>query len=502
MCLLGCGVSTGWGAVYNTTKVEPNSSVAVFGLGALGLSVIQAAKTTGARYVVGVDINDEKFAKAVEIGATECVNSLTCEGGDVKSVLMAKEKWGYDYTFDCTGNVNVMRTALEVAHRGWGESCVIGVAAAGKEISTRPFQLVTGRNWKGTAFGGWKARTEVPKLVQTVMRGEMALEPFITHTFKGLENVNESIDALHSGKCLRAVVQISESKLPQSKLPTLKGNIRVEGGWMKQLTHWSDACNCEMTFSVYLPDPQSRTAPPPPVLYYLSGLTCSDENARTKSHFAAEAGKVGLAVVFPDTSPRGVGIPTEDDDWQFGSSAGWYLDATVDPWSKHYKMYTYITKELPSVIAGLFPVDPIRRSITGHSMGGHGALICHLKNPGMYTSVSAFAPACNPTAVPWGEKVFPGYLGSLDAGKAYDATELVKSYSGPKPSILIDVGTHDWVLTTQLKPENFSAACGDAGYPLQLRMQPNYDHSYYFVSTFMRDHVDHHARALGLRYKM
>jgi len=499
MCLLGCGVSTGWGAVYNTTKVEPNSSIAVFGLGALGLSVIQAAKTVGARYIVGVDINDEKFAKAIEIGATECVNSITCEGGDVKSVLMAKEKWGYDYTFDCTGNVNVMRCALEVAHRGWGESCVIGVAAAGKEISTRPFQLVTGRNWKGTAFGGWKSRTEVPKLVQTVMRGEMALEPFITHTIKGLENVNDSVAALHSGKCLRAVVQISESKIAQSRLPKLKGNIRVEGGWMKQLSHWSEACNCDMTFSIFLPDPQSRTAPPPPVLYYLSGLTCSDENARTKSHFAQEASRAGLAVVFPDTSPRGVNIPGEDDDWQFGSAAGWYLDATVEPWSKHYKMYSYITKELPSVVAGLFPVDPVRRSITGHSMGGHGALICHLKNPGMYQSVSAFAPACNPTAVPWGEKFFPGYLGSLAAGKAYDATELVKTYSGPKPAILIDVGTHDWVLTTQLKPDNFAAACGEAGYPLQLRMQPKYDHSYYFVSTFMRDHVDHHARAPGLR---
>ena len=190
MCLLGCGVSTGWGAVFNTTKVEPGTTVAVFGLGALGLSVIQAAKAAGARRIVGVDINDSKFPLAEEMGATECVNSLTCEGGDVKAVLLGKEKWGYDYTYDCTGNVMVMRTALEVAHRGWGESCVIGVAAAGKEISTRPFQLVTGRNWKGTAFGGWKSRTEVPKLVQTVMRGEMALEPFITHTFKGLDQVS------------------------------------------------------------------------------------------------------------------------------------------------------------------------------------------------------------------------------------------------------------------------------------------------------------------------
>jgi len=502
MCLLGCGVATGWGAVFNNTKVEPGTSVAVFGLGALGLSVIQAAKTAGARRIIGVDINDAKFTKAQEMGATECVNSITCEGGDVKAVLMAKEKWGYDYTYDCTGNVNVMRTALEVAHRGWGESCVIGVAAAGKEISTRPFQLVTGRNWKGTAFGGWKSRTEVPKLVQTVMRGEMPLEPYITHTFKGLENVNASIDALHSGECLRAVVHISDSGLTPSKLPKLKGNVRVDGGWMKQLSHWSDACNCEMTFSVFLPDQLQRNAPPPPVLYYLSGLTCSDENARTKANFAQEAAKVGLAVVFPDTSPRGVDIPTQDDSWDFGSGAGFYVDATTDAWSGHYKMYTYVTKELPELISGLFPVDPVRRSITGHSMGGHGAMIAHLKNPGMYSSVSAFAPICNPTAVPWGEKAFSGYLGSVDAGKAYDATELVKDYSGPKPCILIDQGTADGFMNTQLKPGNFSAACGEAGYPVQVRLQPMYDHSYYFIASFMRDHVDHHARALGLRPKL
>merc|ERR1719312_1182901 len=225
MCLLGCGVSTGWGAVFNTVKMEPGTSMAVFGLGALGLSVIQAAKMAGSRRIVGVDINDGKFELAKSMGATDCVLS----DANIKDNLMAMEKWGFDYTFDCTGNVNVMRCALEVAHRGWGESCVIGVAAAGKEISIRPFQLVTGRNWKGTAFGGWKSRTEVPKLVQTVMRGEMALEPYITHTFKGLENVNASIDALHSGDCLRAVVHIGDSGIPTSKLPKLKGNVRVNG---------------------------------------------------------------------------------------------------------------------------------------------------------------------------------------------------------------------------------------------------------------------------------
>jgi len=502
MCLLGCGVATGWGAVFNNTKVEPGTTVAVFGLGALGLSVIQAAKAAGARYIVGVDINDAKFETAIKMGATECVNSMTCEGGDVKAWLLGKEKWGYDYTYDCTGIVQVMRTALEVAHRGWGESCVIGVAAAGKEISTRPFQLVTGRNWKGTAFGGWKSRTEVPKLVQTVMRGEMDLDPYITHTYKGLEHVNESIDALHSGTCLRAVVQIADTGLTPQTLPKLKGNVRVEGGWMKQLSHWSESCQCDMTFSVFLPDLPDRKAPLPPVLYYLSGLTCSDENARTKAHFAQEAGRVGLAVVFPDTSPRGVNIAGQDDSYDFGSGAGFYVNATTPEWSKHYKMYDYITKELPELVSGLFPVDPVRMGITGHSMGGHGAMIAHLKNPGKYTSCSAFAPICNPTQVPWGEKAFKGYLGSVEAGAEYDATELVKKYSGPKPTILIDQGTADSFLPNQLKPGNFAAAADKANYPVQVRMQPLYDHSYYFISTFMRDHVDHHARSLGLRPKL
>jgi len=503
MCLLGCGVSTGWGAVFNNTKMEPGSSVVVFGLGALGLAVIQAAKLAGARYIVGVDINDGKFALATEMGATECVNSMKVENQDVKAWLMAKEKWGYDYTYDCTGNVNVMRCALEVAHRGWGESCVIGVAAAGKEISTRPFQLVTGRCWKGTAFGGWKARTEVPKLVQTVMRGEMALEPYITHTFQGLDKVNDSIHALHSGECLRAVLHIGESGLEQVKLPKLKGNVKVEGGFMKQLTHWSEATQSEMTFSVFLPTPASRTAPLPPVLYYLSGLTCTDENARTKAHFAQEAGRLGLAVVFPDTSPRPeVAIQGQDDSYDFGSGAGFYVDATEPKWSKNYKMYTYITEELPQLISSLFPVDPVKMSITGHSMGGHGALVAHLKNPGKYSSVSAFAPICNPTVVPWGEKAFTGYLGSVEAGKAYDATELVKSYTGPKVPVLIDQGTEDGFLATQLKPKNFVVAAANAGYNVELRMQPQYDHSYYFISTFMRDHIDLHGRALGLRPKL
>ena len=205
MCLLGCGVSTGWGAVWNTCKVEPASSVAVFGLGAVGLSVIQAAKLAGASRIIAIDVNPAKFAAARLMGATDCVDSSAVEG-PIQTHIVGMTKWGADYTFDCTGNTQVMRAALECAHRGWGTSCVIGVAAAGQEISTRPFQLVTGRRWVGTAFGGWKSRTDVPKLVDRYLSGELDLEPYVTHTFDGVAATNDAFDALHGGDCLRAVV--------------------------------------------------------------------------------------------------------------------------------------------------------------------------------------------------------------------------------------------------------------------------------------------------------
>jgi len=206
-CLFGCGVSTGLGAVWNTCKVETNSTVAVFGLGAVGLAVIQGAKMAGASRIISIDINSEKFDIAKELGATDCVNPKDL--GDVpiqKHIAGKMTDWGVDYSFDCTGNVNVMRSALECAHRGWGVSCVIGVAASGHEISTRPFQLVTGRVWKGSAFGGFKSRTDVPKLVERMLSGDLNVDHFITHNFKGVARTNLAIDALHSGKCLRAVV--------------------------------------------------------------------------------------------------------------------------------------------------------------------------------------------------------------------------------------------------------------------------------------------------------
>lgn len=205
--LLGCGVSTGLGAVWNTCKVEPGCSVGVFGLGAVGLAVVQAAKMAGAKRIFAIDTNEKKFTIAQHLGATDFVNPKSLPANkSVQQHIVEQTQWGLDYTFECIGNVDVMRSALESAHRGWGCSCVVGVAGSGKEIATRPFQLVTGRTWKGTAFGGWKSREAIPKLAERVKNGELPVDHYITHVIKGIENTNQAFDALHSGDCLRAVV--------------------------------------------------------------------------------------------------------------------------------------------------------------------------------------------------------------------------------------------------------------------------------------------------------
>ncbi len=209
--------------------------------------------------------------------------------------------------------------------------------------------------------------------------------------------------------------------------------------------------------------------------------------------FAAE---YGLMLVVPDTSPRQTGIAGEDDDWDFGAGAGFYVDATAHPWRSHYNMYSYVTDELPALIAANFPIQSERQGICGHSMGGHGALVCALRNPDRYRSVSAFAPIVAPMQCPWGNKALAGYLGeNRENWRAYDASELVleRQFHG---SILIDVGTSDRFLNEQLKPEIFEQACAKVGQPLILRRQKGYDHSYYFISTFMEDHIRHHAQAL------
>merc|ERR1712087_488040 len=208
-CLFGCGVATGFGAVWNNAKVEPFSSVAVFGLGAVGLAVVQAAKAIGAHPIVGIDMNSKKFEVAKKLGCDMCFNPSDFGDKPMQQVLIENSptKFGFDYTFDCTGNVNVMRTALEAAHRGWGQCCLIGVAAAGKEIATRPFQFITGRRCFGTAFGGWKTRDAIPMLVQRMLKEELPVDHFITHQFEGIASTTKALEALHSGDCLRAVVK-------------------------------------------------------------------------------------------------------------------------------------------------------------------------------------------------------------------------------------------------------------------------------------------------------
>jgi len=266
--------------------------------------------------------------------------------------------------------------------------------------------------------------------------------------------------------------------------------------------HPSNACACDMRFAVFTPPQAQHGAGPFPVLYWLSGLTCTEENFIAKAGAQRVAAELGLVIVAPDTSPRGPDINGNDvpDDpdgaYDFGLGAGFYLDATEKPWSVHYKMYSYITAELPKLIEKEFPVDPARAGIFGHSMGGHGALTIHLKNPQQFKTCSAFSPIVAPRGVPWGKKAFSNYLGSDEAAwAAYDATALVQE-SSSGAEILIDQGTADQFLVEQLKPELFAAACQEAGQKLTLRMQDGYDHSYYFIATFMEDHLRWHAARL------
>ncbi|KKI99446.1 S-formylglutathione hydrolase [Prochlorothrix hollandica] len=277
--------------------------------------------------------------------------------------------------------------------------------------------------------------------------------------------------------------------------PTLLSQQVCFGGSLEFYQHSSNTCNSTMKFAVYQP-PQARSEVVP-VLYFLSGLTCSDENFMIKAGAQRYAADHGLMLVAPDTSPRNTGIPQEAEEWDLGSGASFYVNATQEPWAAHYQMYSYITEELPALMEEHFPVRADRQGIFGHSMGGHGALICALRNRDRFRSVSAFAPIAAPSQSPWGQKAFSHYLGTdAEAWKAYDASELVLTAGYNRP-ILIDQGTADPFLSKgQLQLDLFEAACTQAGQPLTLRRQGGYDHSYYFIATFMGDHIQHHAAVL------
>tara|TARA_R110002033_G_scaffold167816_1_gene207303 strand:+ start:315 stop:1160 length:846 start_codon:yes stop_codon:yes gene_type:complete len=268
------------------------------------------------------------------------------------------------------------------------------------------------------------------------------------------------------------------------------------GGWHKQYSHHSSALNCAMRFAIYLP-PQAESQAVP-VLYWLSGLTCTDENFMQKAGAQRIAAELGMAIVAPDTSPRGEGVADDPDGaYDFGLGAGFYLNATKPPFSQHYQMYDYVVNELPALIEAHFPVTE-QRSISGHSMGGHGALTIALKNPHRYNSLSAFSPICHPMDSPWGIKAFRGYLGDdQQQWQQYDSCELMAKSQQFVPA-LVDQGSKDNFLDEQLKPQILVQVAKNRGYPLELRMQPGYDHSYYFIATFIEDHLRFHAKHLAL----
>ncbi len=270
---------------------------------------------------------------------------------------------------------------------------------------------------------------------------------------------------------------------------------RSHGGVQGVYRHASTATCTPMVFSVFVP-PQAQDGVKCPVLWYLSGLTCTHANVTEKGEFRRAAAELGLIIVCPDTSPRGEGV-ADDAGWDLGQGAGFYVDATEAPWVPHFRMWTYVTQELPALVAAHFPVDMDRQGITGHSMGGHGALTVALRHPGRFRSVSAFAPIVAPTQVPWGQKALPAYLGENPSlWRRHDAVALIED-GGRLSDLLVDQGAADGFLENQLRPQLLADACAKAGIPLTLRMQEGYDHSYYFISSFMEDHLRWHAARLG-----
>jgi S-formylglutathione hydrolase len=281
---------------------------------------------------------------------------------------------------------------------------------------------------------------------------------------------------------------------------TQTASYKCFGGFTKSYKHKSSSTKTDMAFSVFFPK-ECEESGGVPVIFYLSGLTCTDQNALTKGGFQSCAAARGVCMVFPDTSPRGVSIPGDSDSWDFGLGAGFYVSATTPKWKENYNMYDYVVKELPEILAKEFPqkLDLSKKSIMGHSMGGHGALVASLRNPGMYASCSAFSPICNPMNCPWGIKAFTGYLGEdTEKWREWDASQLSRRYRGPALSLLVDQGSEDDFLgKKQLLPDTLvEGVKSSPNLSLHMRMQNGYDHSYYFISTFAKDHIDFHADQL------
>jgi S-formylglutathione hydrolase len=274
----------------------------------------------------------------------------------------------------------------------------------------------------------------------------------------------------------------------------IKANFKSHGGMQGVYSHDSTSCRCTMTFAVFVPP--HKPSEKLPVLWYLSGLTCTHANVMEKGEYRRAASELGVIVICPDTSPRGEGVADESGNWKMGCGAGFYVDATQTPWSSHYQMFSYVTDELPTLVAARFPVDMQRQSIFGHSMGGHGALISALRLPGRFRSCSAFSPIVHPMTADWSRPALAAYLGDDERNwRSWDAVSLIED-GARVPELLVDQGSADQFLAGGLRPHLLEAACKKAGIRLQLRMQEGYDHSYYFISSFMTEHIAWHAARL------
>jgi S-formylglutathione hydrolase len=333
--------------------------------------------------------------------------------------------------------------------------------------------------------------------VNKVVTGELPIDDYITHFYTTLDDVNKSIDELHSGNCLRAVVEINDPPERHRYPVKVLSSRRHCGGVLKTVEHWSDVNKCNMIFNIYLPEAEvnQQRGEPYPVLYFLSGLEGTHQNGAEKSGFGNYAKQHNIAVIFPDTSPRSTGIEGIDQDWTWGHSASYYVDATAEKYKTNFNMFTYINEELPRIASQHFPVSFSNKSITGFSMGGHGALISGLKT-GAFKSVSAFAPITNPTQSAWGTKAYEEFFGSAEAGKDWDATSLITSKDFKKVPLLVDVGTAD-KHHPKLKVYEFVQAVHNAGLKLEFKERDQYDHSFWYVATFIEEHIQFHSQFLN-----
>ncbi len=489
VCYIGCGVTTGVGAVIFTAKVEAGANVVVFGLGGIGLNVIQGARLVGADKIVGIDLNPAREAMARKFGMTHFVNPSAV--ANVVDAVVQLTDGGADYSFECIGNTTTMRQALECCHKGWGQSIIIGVAAAGQEISTRPFQLVTGRQVEGLGLRRGARPHRCAEDRRLVHGGEdQHRRPDHPPAAAGADQRRVRPDAARRvdplgghllGRCGRG----------QHHRPERARLLRWHAGLLPARIHrhrTADEVRCL--------SPAAGCGRACPRVVLPRRIDLHRRDVRDQGRRAAARRESRIDARHAGHEPAPDGRPGADADWEFGDGAGFYLDALRAPWRQHWQMETYVAGELPALIFAEFAADPGRAGIFGHSMGGHGALTLGLRHPQLFRSISAFAPIATPSQSLWGCKAFDGYLGSdRSTWHQHDATALIAA-GARAPEILVDQGLADKFLPRHLGIDSFAAACRASGQPLTLRQHEGYDHGYYFIATLVAEHIAHHAAAL------